>query len=227
MPAVRIFSNWVFAQWVRLSEQWHTRKLAVASGFWGKMSRQSLNPGLFCHWTTVLPHQVTTCVCLSPGENETCPVSWPSCTQPPTRAALGISFVLSLATKVLLHYREMETGGYTSRPICLLPLPSTCAICMQNKTPYNWATIQIPHFQMPGMESKKQAGSINIHELKGKQYKLCKTASSLHRSCRRRPGQSLPQLVCVLLITISIRDQTHPFVKLLFDHSRVLWKVSE
>lgn len=46
-------------------------------------------------------------------------------------AALGIISALSLATEVLLCYREMETGGNTSRSIHLLPLPSTCAICMQ------------------------------------------------------------------------------------------------
>lgn len=40
----------------------------------------------------------------------------------------------SLATQVLiLYFREMETGDNTSRPICLLPRPSTCAICMQTK----------------------------------------------------------------------------------------------
>lgn len=124
---------------------------ALASRFWGKISRQSLNSGLFCNWTTGLPHQVTTSVCFSPGENENFMALLHSA---PTRsitadwAALGIISAPSLATEVLLlHYREMKTGGNTSRSICLLPLPSTCAICMQtnhHKTEqqFKWLTFK-------------------------------------------------------------------------------------
>lgn len=98
-------------------------------------------------------------VCFSPGDNENgIELHGPPAFSPPTRTALGISFVLSLATKLLiLHYRwKLEATSASQSVFCFCPLPVLSA-CKQNTTELsNSSNISLSHARHGKQEVSRQ-----------------------------------------------------------------------
>lgn len=148
MPAIRIFSNWVFAQWVRLSEHWHQvfgERSAGRAWTWGCSAT-----GPQCYLTK------SQLLSLVQDTMKSAQPHGPPALSPPTKGALAHQLCTRFGYKSANSSLQRDGNWRQHQQVNLSPATALYLCYLHaNKTPQNWATVQTSHFHMPDMESKK------------------------------------------------------------------------